>query len=74
MRAKRITKDRKQQVATTLKRHGSDHYEKIGAKAATFKDPKIASLAAWKRWHPEDFDEEGNLIEGLNDADQRIKE
>ncbi len=55
--------DRARQVQTTKERHGSDFYRKLGAKSATFKDVKLAKLAALKRWHPDWFDEEGNLKE-----------
>lgn len=58
--------DRIRQVETTRERHGDDFYRKLGEKSATFKDKKIAKLAALKRWHPEWFDEEGNLKEEHN--------
>lgn len=64
---KRQTKDRKQQVQTTKLTHGNDHYEKIGAMGATFKDKGVAKLAAMKRWHPDYFDEEGNILPKFED-------
>ncbi len=63
---RRRSYDRVRQVETTKLRYGENHYEEIGARASTFrKNPKIAQLAAWKRWHPEDFDDEGNLVRPL---------
>lgn len=53
--------DRKRQVETTKKRHGNDFYKKIAQKSATFRDSEVAKRAALKRWHPERFDDNGNL-------------
>lgn len=68
---KRMNRDRKQQVETTRLNHGPDHYEKIGAKSATFqKDPKLAVKAAMMRWHPTWFNDEGEYIgeENVNNS------
>lgn len=59
---KRMTEDRKRQVATTKARHGKDWYSKIATKSAAFRDPVKAQEAAFKRWHPEWFDDNGKLI------------
>lgn len=63
---KRRTYDRKKQVDTTRARYGLNHYETIGARASTFsKNPQLARLAAWKRWHPDFWDAEGNLLKPI---------
>lgn len=51
---KRMTEDRKRQVATTRERHGKDFYKEIGKKSSgagqTFRDPEKARAAARIRW------------------------
>lgn len=51
---KRMSADRKQQVATTRERHGNDFYSNIGKQSSgagmTFRDPEKARQAAFKRW------------------------
>lgn len=62
---KRMSDDRRRQVATTKLRHGEDFYKRLssmgGKASATFKDKAKAKLAITKRWHPEYFDEDGKL-------------
>lgn len=54
-----IREDRKRQVETTRLRYGASHYSDIAKKAK--KDPKQQQLKAYRRWHPEWFNEEGEL-------------
>lgn len=61
-KSKRIAVDRLQQVATTRARYGDKHYEIIGAMSATFLDRRIAKKAILKRWHPDWFSEDGNML------------
>lgn len=61
-RKTRMTEDRKRARDTIIERHGPDFWQKIGDKSAGFRDPRVAQLAALKRWHPEWFDENGELI------------
>lgn len=58
-----MLEDRKRQVETTRARYGADHYKKIGLMGAQFGDKNKARLASLKRWHPDWFDENGELME-----------
>lgn len=61
---KYVSEDRRRQVETMKARHGREHYEEIGRRAATFrKQPELAKLAALKRWHPEYFLATGEIKE-----------
>ena len=69
---KQMSEDRKRQVETTKARHGEDYYSKISDQSPSksrFKDSNLARLAALKRFHPDWFDSEGNLIEGKGTDD-----
>lgn len=60
---KRMSPDRIKQVATTLERYGDQHYQDMGNRSQTFKkDPAIAKRASWMYWHPERFNEAGELL------------
>jgi hypothetical protein len=54
--------DRKRQVATMRQRYGDNHYSTIAKMSGSKKTKEDMRLMARKRWHPEDFDSDGNLI------------
>lgn len=75
---KKMARDRVQQVLTIRQRYGPHHYETIGAMSATFNDRKIAKKAILKRWHPDWFDDKGEILpqyqEELTRANRRSKQ
>lgn len=51
---------RKRQVETMKQRYGLDIYSRIGAQRSG--GPLQAKWASWRRWKPDRFDSEGNLL------------
>jgi hypothetical protein len=75
---KKMAADRIRQVLTVRERYGPNHYETIGAMSATFNDRRIAKKAILKRWHPDWFDESGEMLpqyeKELDRANKRTKQ